>query len=38
MTDTQNHNEALTWEDASRLVFHTVNVMAELDRALGAKA
>lgn len=34
----QKEGEALTWEDARRLVFQTVNVMVELDRALGVKA
>lgn len=34
----QKEKEKLTWEDARRLVFQTVNVMVELDRALGVKS
>ncbi|MCC5934806.1 MAG: hypothetical protein JJU35_11185 [Balneolales bacterium] len=34
----EKEGEALTWEDARRLVFQTVNVMVELDRALGVKS
>ena len=30
----QKEGEALVWEDARRLVFHTTFVMVELDRAL----
>ena len=34
----EKEKEQLTWEDARRLVFQTVNVMVELDRALGVKS
>ena len=34
----QKEGETITWEDARRLVFQTVNVMVELDRALGVKS
>lgn len=34
----QKEGEPLTWEDARRLVFQTVNVMSEIDRTLGVKS
>lgn len=34
----QKEGEPLTWEDARRVVFQTVNVMVELDRTVGNKS